>query len=306
VYDRKTEERYIPLKNLSQEQALFQVHNSMLSETAVLGFEYGFSITEPRGLVIWEAQFGDFANNAQTIIDLFISSGESKWRRLSGLVMLLPHGLEGLGPEHSSARLERFLQLCAADNLQVCNLSTPAQYFHCLRRQAISSCRKPLIVMSPKSLLRHPLAVSTREDLTDGHFQEVLDDPGAPKQVKKVLLCSGKIYYELLQRRDARKQNDTAILRFEQFYPFPEERLATILTHYPGARDYVWVQEEPANLGAWNFLRHRLEAFTGQALNYIGRQPAASPATGFANIYRQEQAAIVNEAVGPPPAKKDY
>ena len=306
MYDRKTEKQYIPLKNVSQDQALFQVHNSMLSETAVLGFEYGFSITDPRGLVIWEAQFGDFANNAQTIIDLFISSGESKWRRLSGLVMLLPHGLEGLGPEHSSARLERFLQLCAADNLQVCNLTTPAQYFHCLRRQALGSCRKPLIIMSPKSLLRHPLAVSSRDDLTDGHFQEVLDDPTSSKQAKKVLLCSGKIYYELLQRRNERNQNDTAVLRLEQFHPFPEERLTALFTHYNEALEYAWVQEEPANMGAWNFLQHRLDALTGRPVKYIGRRSAASPATGFANIYRQEQATIVNEAVGPPPAKKDY
>ncbi|MCP4400528.1 MAG: 2-oxoglutarate dehydrogenase E1 component [bacterium] len=306
LHDRKTEERYVPLNHVSQEQALFQVHNSMLSETAILGFEYGFSIIEPRGLVLWEAQFGDFANNAQTIIDLFISSGESKWQRLSGLVMLLPHGLEGLGPEHSSARLERFLLLCAADNMQVCNLSSPAQYFHCLRRQALSSCRKPLIVMSPKSLLRHPLAVSTRDDLTNARFQEVLDDPEPPERIKKVLLCSGKIYYELIKRRDARKQDDVAILRLEQFYPFPEESLETILAQYSKAREYAWVQEEPANMGAWSFLRHRLEALTGKRLKYIGRKTAASPSTGFANIYRQEQAAIVDEAVGLLPAKTDY
>ncbi len=221
LMDTQTGEEYTPLNALGKRQAPFSVYDSMLSEAGIMGFEYGFSMAQPLGLVIWEAQFGDFANNAQSIIDLYIASGESKWQRLSGLVLLLPHGWEGLGPEHSSARLERFLQLCAGDNIQVCNLTTPAQYFHLIRRQAKSNFRKPLILLAPKSLLRHPLAVSNLKDMTSGSFREVVDDPDRLKSVRRILFCSGKIFYELLQRRRKIKNSDAAIVRLEQFYPFP-------------------------------------------------------------------------------------
>jgi 2-oxoglutarate dehydrogenase E1 component len=264
-----------------------------------MGFEYGFSMAQPLGLVIWEAQFGDFANNAQSIIDLYIASGESKWQRLSGLVLLLPHGWEGLGPEHSSARLERFLQLCAGDNIQVCNLTTPAQYFHLIRRQAKSGFRKPMILMAPKSLLRHPLAVSDLKDMTSGSFREIVDDPDRLKSVRRILFCSGKIFYELLQRRRKIKNPDAAIVRLEQFYPFPEMQLKAVIQKYKQARKYVWVQEEPENMGAWFFVRPRLEKLTGESIEYVGRKAASSPATGFPNIYRKEQTAIIDNALGP-------
>ena len=304
IFDKKSEALYIPLNHLSPEQAEFQVYNSMLSEEAVLGFEYGYSLAQPQGLVLWEAQFGDFANTAQSIIDLYIVSGESKWRRLSGLVMLLPHGLEGLGPEHSSARLERYLQLCADENIQVCNLTTPAQYFHRLRRQALTNSRKPLIIMTPKSLLRHPLAVSSLSELSSGHFQEVLDDPETPASAKTLIFCSGKIYYELFQRRKALKASNIAIIRIEQFYPFPKTLLDNTIKKYNRAETYYWVQEETENMGAWSFLRPRLETLLGKSIRYIGRRAASSPATGFANIYRQEQATIIEEAIGPLPTQK--
>ncbi len=299
MFDRKTGAAYTPLNHIGPEQAEFQVYNSMLSEEAVLGFEYGYSLVQPRGLVIWEAQFGDFANTAQTIIDQYIVSGETKWGRLSGLVMLLPHGLEGLGPEHSSARLERYLQLCAEENVQVCNLTIPAQYFHLLRRQALSEFRKPLILMTPKSLLRHPLAVSTLDEFTSGHFQEALDDPASPEAAKQVLFCSGKIYYELFQRREALNISHITIVRLEQLHPFPKNLLEQILAKYPQAEQWAWVQEEPENMGAWSFIRPHVEALLDKPLSYIGRNSASSPATGFANIYRQEQAMIIEKAVGP-------
>jgi 2-oxoglutarate dehydrogenase E1 component len=248
--------------------------------------------------VIWEAQFGDFANNAQSVIDLYIASGQAKWQRFSGLVLLLPHGWEGLGPEHSSARLERFLQLCAKDNIQVCNLTTPAQYFHLLRRQAKESYRKPLIIMTPKSLLRHPLAVSALTEMTSGEFREALEDPDAVTPARCVLFCSGKIYYELLQKRRELKKNDFAIVRLEQFYPFPEKQIKTILQKYKKARRFVWVQEEPENMGAWHFLRFRLENIVGKPMEYVGRDEAASTATGYPGIYRKEQAAVTNNAFG--------
>jgi 2-oxoglutarate dehydrogenase E1 component len=298
LFDTKTGNEYTPLNALDKSQAPFLVHNSLLSETGVLGFEYGYSAAQPRGLVIWEAQFGDFANNAQSIIDLYIASGQSKWQRLSGLVLLLPHGWEGLGPEHSSARLERFLQLCAEDNIQVCNLTTPAQYFHLLRRQAKESFRKPLIIMTPKSLLRHPLAVSELKDMTSGEFKEVLEDPDALTSVRCILFCSGKIYYELLQKRREMKKADTAIVRLEQFYPFPEMQLKAVIQKYKRGRQFIWVQEEPENMGAWVFVRPRLERLIGKPLEYIGRNAAASPATGFPIIYRKEQAAVTEKAIG--------
>ena len=299
LFDTQTGEAYTPLNALVKRQAGFSVYDSMLSEAGILGFEYGFSMAQPLGLVIWEAQFGDFANNAQSIIDLYIASGESKWQRLCGLVLLLPHGWEGLGPEHSSARLERFLQLCAGNNIQVCNLTTPAQYFHLIRRQAKSNFRKPLILMAPKSLLRNPLAVSDLKDMTSGSFREVVDDPDRLKSLRRILFCSGKIFYELLQRRRKIKNSDAAIVRLEQFYPFPETQLKTTLEKYRQARKYVWVQEEPENMGAWSFVRPRLEKIIGKSLEYTGRKSASSPATGFPNIYRKEQAAIIDDALGP-------
>ena len=301
LVDAKTGQEFTSQNALGKNQAPFLVYDSMLSEAGIMGFEYGYSQAQPLGLVIWEAQFGDFANNAQAVIDLYIASGESKWRRLSGLVLLLPHGWEGLGPEHSSARLERFLQLCADDNMQVCNMTTPAQYFHRLRRQVKSDFRKPLIIMAPKSLLRHRLAVSDLADLTSGSFREVLDDPDTLIKPDRILVCSGKIFYELLQRRRELTKSNIAIVRLEQFYPFPAKQLKTAFQKYKQARYYCWVQEEPENMGAWRFMQPRLEKLTGKSIAYIGRKAAASPATGFPNIYKQEQAAIINEAVGPLP-----
>jgi 2-oxoglutarate dehydrogenase E1 component len=298
LVDVKTGEGNTPLNNLEKNQANFSVYDSMLSEAGILGFEYGYSMAHPMGLVIWEAQFGDFANNAQSVIDLYITSGETKWQRLSGLVLLLPHGWEGLGPEHSSARLERFLQLCAEDNIQVCNLTTPAQYFHRLRRQVKSDLRKPLIIMAPKSLLRHPMAVSDLADLVSGSFQEVLDDPDKLNAPDRILFCSGKIYYELLQMRRKMKKLDTAVVRLEQFYPFPETQLKAVIQQYHGARQYFWVQEEPENMGGWFFIRPLIEKLTGETIKFIGRKASASPATGFPNISRREQAAIIEDAVG--------
>ncbi len=298
LIDTQSGKEYLPLNSVAKNQGYFSVYDSMLSEAGILGFEYGYSLAQPKGLVIWEAQFGDFANNAQSVIDLYIASGETKWQRLSGLVLLLPHGWEGLGPEHSSARLERFLQLCAGDNIQVCNLTTPAQYFHLIRRQVISGFRKPLVVMAPKSLLRHPLAVSDLGHMASGSFQQVLDDPDTLKNSNRVLFCSGKIFYELLQKRREVKKNDTAVLRLEQLYPFPESSLKNVIKKYRKARQYFWVQEEPENMGAWFFVRHRLEKLTGKPVGYIGRKASASPATGFPNVYRKEQNAVIQEAVG--------
>jgi 2-oxoglutarate dehydrogenase E1 component len=298
LHDRQSGEPYTPLSRLADDQAPFEVINSLLAEVSVLGFEYGYSVTRPDGLVLWEAQFGDFANNAQTVIDLFIAAGQAKWQRLSGLVLLLPHGWEGLGPEHSSARLERFLQLCATENMIVCNLTTPAQYFHCLRRQVKAPWRKPLVIMSPKSLLRHPMAVSALEDLGTGRFLPVLDDPRSPKKPEKVLLCSGKIYYQLVQRREELNAEKIAIVRLEQLHPFPEAALKRIFKRYGKGAEWVWVQEEPRNMGAWDFVRGRVAAVIGKHIHYLGREAAASPATGFPRIYQKEQSAITDTAVG--------
>jgi 2-oxoglutarate dehydrogenase E1 component len=247
---------------------------------------------------LWEAQFGDFANSAQTIIDLFVAAGETKWARLCGLVMLLPHGWEGLGPEHSSARLERFLQLCADDNMQVCNLTTPAQYFHLLRRQILAPFRKPLVLMTPKSLLRHPMAVSDLEAMTTGGFDSVLDDPDKPLKAARVVICSGKLYYQLLKARAERSGTDTAIIRLEQFYPFPEADLTRLLKRYPEASTWIWAQEEPQNMGGWEFVRPRIEAIIGKRPDYVGRDPSASPATGFPAIYRAQQEGITTALFG--------
>ncbi len=249
-------------------------------------------------LIMWEAQFGDFANGAQVIIDQFISSAESKWGRASGLVMLLPHGYEGQGPEHSSARLERFLQLCAEDNIQVVIPTTPAQFFHLLRRQVRRDFRKPLVVMTPKSLLRHKQAVSPVDHLAVGHFRDVLDDPAAPDRARRVLLCSGKIAYDLLARRAEANSRDVAIVRVEQLYPWPADELKSVLDRYRSAREWVWVQEESQNMGAWTFVAPRLQELLGAPAAYVGRDASASPATGSKIIHDREQAEIVEAAVG--------
>src|SRR5262249_46020025 len=251
----RTGEPYYPLNHLAADQAAFSAYDSLLSEAAVLGFDFGYALDAPHTLVLWEAQFGDFANGAQVIIDQFIVPSTSKWQRDNGLVMLLPHGYEGQGPEHSSARLERFLQACAEDNIQVCNPTTPAQYFHVLRRQMKRSFRKPLILMTPKSLLRHKAAVSPLDELTSGHFMEVLDDtPADPLRVRRVLLCSGKVYYDLLEKRAESEKGDVAVVRVEQFYPFPVEPLRRALGRYRKAQEWVWVQEESLNMGGWTFM----------------------------------------------------
>jgi 2-oxoglutarate dehydrogenase E1 component len=303
VYCQKDDTAYVPLRNLSPAQANFLVTNSLLSEEAVLAFEYGYSTTDPNTLVIWEAQFGDFANNAQVVIDQFISAGELKWNRLSGLVMFLPHGYEGQGPEHSSARLERYLQLCAEHNMQVCVPTTPAQMFHLLRRQMLSNCRKPLVVMTPKSLLRHKLSVSSLEDLTAGGFQRVLDE-GAdidPAAVRRVILCTGKVYYDLLEKRQGEGAADIAILRLEQLYPFPDRELRAAIRRYPQANEFVWCQEEPMNQGAWYSCLHRLRAIVPRKgrLAYSGRPPSAAPAVGYPLLHIRQLCGLVDGAFGP-------
>ena len=298
LVDMKTGDHFVPLNSLGDASTPFLVYNSLLAEAGVVGFEYGYSLAQPRGLTIWEAQFGDFVNNAQAIVDLFITSGEAKWRNSSGLVMLLPHGWEGLGSEHSSARLERFLQLCADDNIRVCNATTPAQYFHLLRRQAKAAIRKPLIIMTPKSLLRHPLAVSTLTEMISGRFEEVIDDSAGIKTPRSILFCSGKIYYDLFKRRSELNRADIAIIRLEQFYPFPEATLMNIWAEYKTPERVCWVQEEPENMGGWHFIRPRLEEITGDSVIFVGRAAAATPATAFPNIYKREQTAILDEAVG--------
>lgn len=311
VTDTENGKRHIPVNHIRPNQAMLQIHNSLLSETAVLGFEYGYSLADPSALVIWEAQFGDFANGAQVIIDQFLAAAESKWQRMSGLTLLLPHGYEGQGPEHSSARLERFLTLCGRNNIQVCNLSTPAQVFHALRRQVRRPFRKPLVIMSPKSLLRHPAAVSSLEELSKQGFKEVLDDAqfsdiSKAARAERVLLCSGKVYYDLLQEREIRKLEDkVAIVRIEQLYPWPKDLLASILARYPSAQKYVWTQEEPRNMGAWTFLFNRwaggIEDFQtkvgGKPIHYAGREVAASPAVGSAKIHEKEQKALLEHAL---------
>jgi len=298
LWDYETGQDFIPLNHLESGQAAYEVYNSLLAEAGVLGFEYGYAATRPGVLTLWEAQFGDFANNAQGMIDLFIASGQTKWQQLCGLTLLLPHGWEGLGPEHSSARLERFLQLCADDNLQVANLTTPAQYFHLLRRQIKAPFRKPLVLMTPKSLLRHPMAVSSLADLAQGGFKPVIDDSEAAASVKKVIFCSGKIYYQLVTRRQQVGSSDTAIVRVEQLYPFPEQMLRKIVGRYKKAASWLWVQEEPENMGAWQFIRPRLGALVKKHLVYVGREASASPATGFPKIYKVQQDGIVDRAVG--------
>ncbi|MFH2130878.1 MAG: 2-oxoglutarate dehydrogenase E1 component [bacterium] len=298
LMDQKTGAFHEPLNHLSDDQAPFACYNSLLSEAGVLGFEYGYSLARPGALTLWEAQFGDFSNGAQSIIDLYLAAGESKWQRLSGLTLLLPHGYEGLGPEHSSARPERFLQLCAEKNMQVCQPSTPAQYFHLLRRQAKARYRKPLVILTPKSLMRHPEVASSLSDLSKGKFDPVVNDPEPPDRPKKVILCSGKIYYELLARRRQVKTNPPALIRIEQFYPFPEQRIRQIVQSYRCASSWCWVQEEPENMGAGRYIRPRLEKLIGKPVNYVGRAAAASPAPGISNLHREQQNAVVDQAVG--------
>jgi 2-oxoglutarate dehydrogenase E1 component len=313
LINQDTEERYYPLNNIREGQAQYEVIDSMLSEYAVLGFEYGYSLAEPNALVLWEAQFGDFANGAQIMFDQFISSGERKWLRMSGLVMLLPHGYEGQGPEHSSARLERFLQMCAEDNWIVANCTTPANYFHILRRQIHRSFRKPLVLMTPKSLLRHKLAVSDLDEFTTGSsFHRVLWDDAQKghsdtelmddNQIKRVVICSGKVYYDLLEERDARGLTDVYLMRLEQFYPFPALSLVRELERFKQA-EIVWCQEEPKNQGGWSFVEPniewvltRLDAKHKRPI-YAGRAATASPATGLASQHKSQQAALINDAM---------
>lgn len=301
LHDQENGDSFCPLQHLAPNQGRFDIYDSVLSEEGVLGFEYGYSTTEPEALVIWEAQFGDFANNAQVIIDQFITSGETKWGRLSGLVMLLPHGQEGQGPEHSSARLERFLQLCAEQNIQVCVPSTPAQIFHLLRRQVLRLYRKPLVVFTPKSLLRHKLAISTLDELSHGRFQPLLGetDPLAPCEITRAILCTGKIYYELLEARRHAGLRHIAIIRLEQVYPFPREEFARELALYPGLKEVVWCQEEPANQGAWYQIKHRflnlLDAHV--TLAYAGRPSSASPSVGKFSRHLAQQKKVIEDAL---------
>lgn len=296
-FDTKTRERHIPLMEMEDRKGMLCVHNSLLSEAAVLGFDYGYSLDFPNMLCLWEAQFGDFVNGAQVIIDQFIASSESKWQRVSGLVMLLPHGYEGQGPEHSSARLERFLQLCAEDNIQVANLSTPAQFFHILRRQMHRSFRKPLVIMSPKSLLRNKAAVSKIEDFTDACFKSIL--PESDESItapSRVILCSGKIYYELKEYRHAHEKHDTAIVRIEQFYPFNKDLLEEILKAHGKFKTLVWCQEEPENMGAWRFLQPLIKESVGREPVYVGRDAAASTAVGSLAAHKIEQQQLIEDA----------
>ncbi|OGT64275.1 MAG: 2-oxoglutarate dehydrogenase E1 component [Gammaproteobacteria bacterium RIFCSPHIGHO2_12_FULL_45_9] len=302
LMDQKTGEEWCGLKQVATAPARMEIYDSLLSEIGPLGFEYGYALTDPATLVLWEAQFGDFANVAQVIIDQFISSGGQKWNRLSGVTLLLPHGYEGQGPEHSSARLERYLQLCAEDNMQVCVPTTPAQIFHLLRRQVVRPYRRPLIVMTPKSLLRHKLAVSPLESLAKGRFEVVLPEIDAlsPKEVTRVILCSGKVYYDLLSKRRELNDTKTAIVRIEQLYPFPYDALREAMAAYVNANTVIWCQEEPQNQGAWFISQHRLEncLLPGQTLSYAGREPSAAPAAGYAALHQKQQAALIAAALG--------
>jgi len=305
IVDQETEDRHIPLNNIRFGQAPFEVIDSPLSEAGVLGFEYGYATAEPQMLVLWEAQFGDFANGAQVIIDQFIATGEVKWLRMCGLVMLLPHGYEGQGPEHSSARLERYLQLCADDNWQVVNITTPSNYFHVLRRQLMRDFRKPLIIMTPKSLLRHKRCISELDEMgQETTFHRVLWDSGnvfPDNKIKRVVICSGKVYYDIIEEREKRGQKDVYVLRMEQFYPFPDAALTEELDRFPQA-DIVWCQEEPHNMGGWSFVRDRIETVMeglgrSERIKYAGRVDAASPATGLASRHIKEQAALIDDAL---------
>ena len=304
LYDQETEGRYVPLTKIDKNQARFEVVDSFLSEEGVLGFEYGYSLADPNSLVLWEAQFGDFANNAQMYVDQFLSSSEAKWQRYCGLVMLLPHGFDGQGPEHSSARLERYLQLCAEDNMQVCMPSSPSQIFHMLRRQMLRPYRKPLIVMTPKNILRDPAASSEFHEFTEGEFKNVLDEVEDlnAAEVKKIIFCSGKLYYELIKARREHKISNSAIVRIEQLYPFPQDEVQQIIKKYSGAREIVWCQEEPRNQGAWFFVKstRNIRACLSEShnLRYAGRNYSASPASGSLHIHREQQQALIEDALG--------
>ena len=312
LVDQETEERYIPLNNISDNQAKYEGIDSFLSEAAILGYEYGYSLDYPGSLVLWEAQFGDFANGAQVQIDQFIAPGEAKWLRMSGLVLLLPHGYEGQGPEHSSARIERYLQLCAEENMIVANCTTPANYFHILRRQLLRDFRKPLIMFTPKSLLRHKQCTSKMKDFTDDVFHRVLLDDGETKhkekflveddKIKKVILCSGKVYYDLLSERDSNKKLDIYIIRLEQLYPFPAKALTPIISRFKNA-DFIWCQEEPKNMGPWNTMERYIDWCLTKAkcektkVKYVGRSPAASTATGLMSKHQKQQKMLIDSAL---------
>ncbi len=305
LYDQRSGEEWTPLRHLSESQPHVEVIDSLLSEEAVLGFEYGHATAEPNALTIWEAQFGDFANGAQVVIDQFISSAGAKWGLYCGLTLFLPHGQEGQGPEHSSARIERYMQLCAEHNIQVCVPTTPAQIFHLLRRQMIRPVRKPLVVMTPKSLLRHKLAVSSLDELAHGRFLPIIDESdeiAPPESVERVILCSGKVYYELLEARRARGLERIAIARIEQLYPFPRADFHSLVTRYPNARDWVWCQEEPRNQGAWDQIKHRFEPFAARGLEirYAGRPISAAPAVGYYPLHLAQQEQLINQALDEP------
>ncbi|CAN5660668.1 2-oxoglutarate dehydrogenase E1 component [soil metagenome] len=305
LHDAETDERYTPVAKLDEAKAPFEVHNSPLSELAAVGFEYGYRVVAPKALVLWEAQFGDFVNGAQVIIDQFLSAGRAKWGQESRMVMLLPHGHEGQGPEHSSARLERFLQLAAENNIRVANCTTPAQYFHLLRCQALLEARRPLIIMTPKSLLRHPRATSPVAELSDAGFSRVIgDDAIDAGSARRVVLCSGKIYYDLLAARDEAGSDDVALVRLELLYPFPAPEIDEVLTQYGADVELVWAQEEPQNMGPWFFIAPRVRELTGRDIGYVGRPPRASPAEGYADAHEKEQRRIVQTALGAAGTKK--
>jgi 2-oxoglutarate dehydrogenase E1 component len=298
--DSVTGDDYLPVKTFEQYGGRFFVHDSLLSEFAVMGFEYGYSVESPDALVCWEAQFGDFANGAQSVVDEFISSGEVKWGQISSVTLLLPHSHEGQGPDHTSGRLERYLQLCAEDNMRIAIPTTPANYFHLLRRQALSPKKKPLVVFTPKSLLRHRLVVSSVRDFTTGTFQPVLGDPGPvdPAKVRRVLLCSGKVFYDLLAGRTERKLDDVAIVRVEQPYPLPVDEIRAQLSRYPNAKDVAWVQEEPANQGGWTYVAmHLLDQLPGVSVRRVSRPETAAPSVGSAKLHEAEQAELVEQAL---------
>jgi len=301
-YDVRTGKEYAPLQALAPAGVRFEVHDSLLSEAAVMGFEFGYAVAEHRALVMWEAQFGDFFNGAQVIVDQFLAGSEEKWGQPHGLVLLLPHGHEGQGPEHSSARIERFLTLCAEDNMRVSYPSTPASYFHLLRRQGRDPVEKPLIVFTPKSLLRHPRCVSTLQELAEGRFEPVLDDAAAqPSRVRRIVMVSGKLYYDLLKGREDQKKDDVALVRLEQFYPFPAAELTRVFARYAPTAELVWAQEEPRNMGAWRFIREQFldgpMRDARRAVQYVGREESASPAPGSHKVHVAEQEAIVAEAL---------
>jgi 2-oxoglutarate dehydrogenase E1 component len=304
LFDVRNGKATVPLQSLAPSGVNFEVYDSLLSEAAVMGFEFGYTVSDHRTLVLWEAQFGDFNNGGQVIVDQFLAASEQKWGQPSGLTLLLPHGYEGQGPEHSSARPERFLTLCAEENMRVCYPSTPASYFHLLRAQGRSTDEKPLVVLTPKSLLRHPRCLSPLGELADGRFQEVLDDPAAQRgRVRRVVLTSGKLYYDLLKAREDKRADDVALVRLEQLYPFPAEALSPVLERYARSAELLWAQEEPSNMGAWRFVRERflddgVPGAAGRVPRYVGRPPSASPAAGSYKLHLQEQEAILEAALG--------